>query len=321
LSRHLGLEFFETAGGRPDIFDDPHKQIFVAQGPRDALLLTMNEGDARDVIPPSLEPSFSLDSQLSSLSSLVSTFLHRAPHAYSHIFSEASYSTHDAPRFLDIFSVPSSATRSFLSEMSILLSFLESGAAPSDKFGAFELKGLNEIAQAYGRSSDQYKMAVEALRAFLQSALANNNIHVALLTHPSPNPMVKREPQQSPLPPQAPAPQLPIGSVSTCHSTAEICANVTSACSGRGQCMEASKSGRTCFICACSATIDEKGRKDNWAGEACERKDISGPFVLLAGTVVGLLVVVVGSVGLLYGVGEQKLPSTLTGGIPGSKRD
>ena len=40
--------------------------------------------------------------------------------------------------------------------------------------------------------------------------------------------------------------------------------------------MKASKAGMTCFICACTATKDSMGRTENWAGEACERKDVSG---------------------------------------------
>lgn len=45
------------------------------------------------------------------------------------------------------------------------------------------------------------------------------------------------------------------------------------------------------------------------------------PFVLLAGTTIGLLAVIVGSIGLLYKVGEASLPSTLTGSVGGLKRD
>lgn len=45
------------------------------------------------------------------------------------------------------------------------------------------------------------------------------------------------------------------------------------------------------------------------------------PFVLLAGTTIGLLIVIVGSIGLLYKVGEAALPSTLTGSVGGMKRD
>jgi len=318
LSRHLGLDFFETAGDIPNLFDDVNDQTFVAQGSSNALLLSMNEADANDVLPPNLKPSFALDSRMpvSSLSSLVSTFLHRAPHAYSHIFSEASYPENGVPRILDIFSVPSPATESFLSEMSTLLSFLESGVS-SDKFGAFELKGLDAIAEAYGRSSEQYKLASQALGAFFQSALANNNMHIALLAYSTSSQMNKRAPQQSPLP----APQLPIGSVSTCHLDAEICANSTNSCSGRGQCVEATKAGRTCFVCACSSTKSDDGKIQDWVGEACERKDISGPFVLLTGTVIGLLIIIVGSISLLYGVGDEQLPSTLTGGVGAAKRD
>lgn len=49
---------------------------------------------------------------------------------------------------------------------------------------------------------------------------------------------------------------------------------------------------------------------------------ICRPFVLLAGTTVGLLIVIIGSVGLLYKVGETALPSTLSGGVGGGlKRD
>ena len=44
------------------------------------------------------------------------------------------------------------------------------------------------------------------------------------------------------------------------------------------------------------------------------------PFVLLAGTTVTLLLLVLGSVGLLSGVGGEKLPSTLTGGVGHSAR-
>jgi len=319
LSRHLGLDLFETAGDVPNLFDNVNDQTFVAQGSSNALLLSMNEVDASDILPPNLKPSFALDSRLSvsSLSSLISTFLHRAPHAYLRIFSEASYPETGVPRILDIFSVPSPATESFLSEMSTLLSFLESGDVPSDKFGAFELKGLDAIAESFGRSSEQYKLASQALGAFLQSAFADSNIYIALLTYSTSTQMNKRAAQQTPLP----APQLPIGSVSTCHLDATICSNSTNSCSGRGQCVEATKAGRTCFVCACSSTKSDDGKTQDWVGEACERKDISGPFVLLTGTVIGLLIIIVGSVSLLYGVGDEQLPSTLTGGVGGSKRD
>lgn len=44
------------------------------------------------------------------------------------------------------------------------------------------------------------------------------------------------------------------------------------------------------------------------------------PFVLLGGTVIALILLVAGSVGLLTSVGSQDLPSTLTGGAAGGTK-
>jgi hypothetical protein len=45
------------------------------------------------------------------------------------------------------------------------------------------------------------------------------------------------------------------------------------------------------------------------------------PFVLITGTVIGLLLLIVGSVGLLYGIADQELPSVLLGGVVGVRKD
>lgn len=44
------------------------------------------------------------------------------------------------------------------------------------------------------------------------------------------------------------------------------------------------------------------------------------PFVLLAGTTIVLLLLVVGSIALLYAVGSTALPSTLTGAVAGGAK-
>jgi hypothetical protein len=227
-----------------------------------------------DVIPKELNPTFEISytSSVTSLDSLISTFLHRAPSTYSHVFSEGSYLAHGVPRLLDIFTVSSVATRTFLSEISALLDFVESGPT-SDKFGAFELKGLGEIQRAFGSGSEQYRIAADSLRAVIQGAIAKGSINLALLTHAH-HSHEKREPQQSPIP--SPFQNRPIPSTSTCYDSQEACEDKTSSCSEHGQCVEVSKAGRTCFVCGCSATKDSMGRTENWAGEACERKDVSG---------------------------------------------
>jgi len=77
--------------------------------------------------------------------------------------------------------------------------------------------------------------------------------------------------------------------------------------------MQASKAGKTCFVCACNQTSTANGKIQTWVGDACERKDISGPFALLAGSTIALILLIGGSISLLAGIGEETLPSTLTG--------
>ena len=171
-----------------------------------------------------------------------------------------------------------------------------------------------------------------SLRSFKSQRLDMNSISVpkneVTKSHITKRAHSKR--QQSPLPPPLPHPAHPIGAVSTCYQTLDSCTNSTSSCSGHGSCISASKAGRTCFVCACEASKIETGKGTGtngkktiyWAGDKCERQDVSGDFVLLAGSVIGLIVLVVGSVGLLAGVGSIELPSVLTGGaLTSSKRE
>ncbi|KAF7981901.1 hypothetical protein HWV62_31493 [Athelia sp. TMB] len=323
LSRHLGLEFFESApdGGVHGAL--LHEQSFVGQGSKSALLLSIDEEDARDIIPSSMKVTFTLSDTPSvpSLSSLVSTYLHRAQHAYTTIYSELSTPSQGVPSFLDIFSVSSSETETFIAETSALSEFLDVDELSTDKFAAFELKGLRKIAAAYGRTSEQYQTAARTTRAVLESALAKRNLNVALVTFSGSSLSEKRaQPSQQPLPPQSPVPQQPIAGVSTCFTSADVCTNSTNSCSGRGECMQASKAGKTCFICSCSQT-SSKGKTQDWVGDACERKDISGPFVLLAGSTIGLILLIGGSIALLAAIGDEKLPSTLTSSATGPKRE
>ncbi|KAI0930019.1 hypothetical protein AcV5_006829 [Taiwanofungus camphoratus] len=330
LSRHLGLEYFESLGDNLDLFDGVVQEPFVGKGSSRALLLSIGEEYANDVIPSSLEESIRLSTEPSSstLSSLIPTYLERARHTYSHVFSQ-NYLPSSVPRILDIFSVPSSATETFLSEMTTIVDFLESDERLiDDGFAALELKGLTLLATEYGRASEQYRLAIETVRSSLVSAATKPDLKLAIVTVPVSVSQSKRQledvqqPPQSPFPPSIPGPAEPIDAISTCFSTADACANSTGGCSGHGECAPATKAGRTCFVCACAATKDARGRTENWAGSACERKDVSGPFVLLTGTVVTLIVLVGGSIALLSAIGDQELPSTLTGGIvPTTRRD
>ncbi|KAH9948560.1 hypothetical protein B0H21DRAFT_733042 [Amylocystis lapponica] len=326
LSHHLGLEAFESLADHTDLFGGwAQQESFVGSGWGHALLLTISEDDAEAAIPPSLERSSLVSSKMASFSSLVPTYLERARHAHAHTYSQPSHSA-GVPRMLDIFSAPSSASEAFLSQAAALVDFLESAAVPADTFAALELSALAQLAAQHGRTSEQYTLAAETVRGLLSTAVDSARLKLAVVSVPAPAlGLAKRQaqpPSQSPLPPPILSPAQPVGAVSTCYASAEACGNSTDACSGHGSCVAASKAGRTCFVCACGATKDAKGRTENWAGGACERKDVSGPFVLLAGTVVTLVLLVGGSVALLTAVGGQELPSTLTGGIvPTARRD
>ncbi|KAI0645846.1 hypothetical protein C8Q79DRAFT_910847 [Trametes meyenii] len=313
LSKHLSLERFEDATVYPG-----EQELFVGEGPKTGLLLTVSKEHAKDVIPSAFKSTFHLRSHPSqdSLSSLVSTYADRAHHVYSHVF-EAQGHSYEAPgRILDTFSIPAEATTDAVEELYSLMHFLNGDDLPADRFGAFDLTRLEELRETFGKKSEQYRTAVEAVKTVLERILENPDFKLALVAVPAPSSAHgKRQPPQSPFPPPLPRPAEPIDSISTCYISSEVCGNATSSCSGHGECVQASKAGKTCFVCACSATKDAKGRKELWAGNSCERKDVSGPFVLIAGTVVTLLLLVGGSVGLLTAVGEQKLPSTLTGGV------
>ncbi|KZT10884.1 uncharacterized protein LAESUDRAFT_672451 [Laetiporus sulphureus 93-53] len=326
LSRHLGLDYYESLDDWELFAGSSKQEAFVGQGPGSALLLSIDEEDAVGVIPSSFKESFSLSDEPSpsSLATLIPTYLDRAHHSYSHIFSHSQLPT-EAPRIIDIFSVPSSASQTFLEEMTTIVGFLESDDIPNDKFAAVELRGLAELAAEFGRDSEQYRLASETIRGLLSSAIEKRGLKLALVTVPVSAFQAKRQelqPPQSPFPPPMPGPAEPIDAVATCYTTATACGNATNACSSHGECVEASKAGRTCFVCACAATTDDRGRTELWAGNACERKDVSGPFTLIAGTVVALILLVGGSIALLSTIGDQELPNTLTGGIvPTTRKD
>lgn len=185
-------------------------------------------------------------------------------------------------RLLDIFSAPTEANEAFLSTASALVDFLDRQSTHTpldpgyDAFGAFELSGLKQLAQQYGASSEAYTTAVKTLQAIFASAVSQEGLNLAVVTFSTSSQEARKraDPPQSPFPPPIAHPAEPIGS--TCFLSEDACTNATDSCSGHGECVGATKAGRTCYICACSASLNEQGRKEEWAGVACERKDVSG---------------------------------------------
>lgn len=110
--------------------------------------------------------------------------------------------------------------------------------------------------------------------------------------------------------PSKPSP-LPKNLAGTCFTSAKDLEEATNECSGHGKAVKTSRGGRPCYRCQCKATEVRKGKKTYWAGAACEKKDVSTEFVLLASSVLLLVLVSAGSVYFLYSQGSEELPGTL----------
>lgn len=111
-------------------------------------------------------------------------------------------------------------------------------------------------------------------------------------------------------PSSSPSP-LPKNLAGTCFTSAKDLEKATNECSGHGKAVKTSKGGRPCYRCQCKATEVRKGKKVYWAGAACEKKDVSTEFVLLASSVLLLVMVSAGSVYFLYKQASEDLPGTL----------
>ncbi|BGP41108.1 hypothetical protein JCM10450v2_005139 [Rhodotorula kratochvilovae] len=118
-------------------------------------------------------------------------------------------------------------------------------------------------------------------------------------------------------------PLVPAGK--TCFASLSALNNATASCLKRGEGVKGvSTRGGECWVCRCKTTEDDEGRKRRWSGEGCEKEDLSGSALLLAGTTVFLALLVAGSVALLYNIGDVPLPGTLSAvsGMAGhAKRD
>jgi hypothetical protein len=103
----------------------------------------------------------------------------------------------------------------------------------------------------------------------------------------------------------------------------------TNNCSGHGVCYlkftdkgGKDHKGAPHWACGCNATTVAVGKgvkTTYWGGPACQKKDISIPFFLLAGFSVMIFTVVVGAIGMLYSMGQEPLPSVLGAGVAVSR--
>ncbi|KAH8817135.1 hypothetical protein F5884DRAFT_667132 [Xylogone sp. PMI_703] len=121
------------------------------------------------------------------------------------------------------------------------------------------------------------------------------------------------------------------GVIARCYSSLDACITATNNCSGHGSCFEKygkseGSSGHNCFACGCKPTVrmvgphNESTSTTYWGGAACNKEDISSPFWLLAGFTVVIVSVVGWGIGILYSMGEEKLPSVIGAGVSSKAR-
>lgn len=113
-----------------------------------------------------------------------------------------------------------------------------------------------------------------------------------------------------------------------CHATNSSCVEATDNCSGHGYCYlkyasDDEKAAGNCYACQCQQTVVKKSdgttQKVQWGGSACQKRDISSPFFLIAGVSVLAVAMAGSAVGMLFNMGQEELPSVIGAGVGGSK--
>ncbi|KAG5977150.1 hypothetical protein E4U55_007022 [Claviceps digitariae] len=117
----------------------------------------------------------------------------------------------------------------------------------------------------------------------------------------------------------------PSGRIAACYESLSACNEATRNCTGHGTCKDkyasgdGNKAAASCFACHCQATREEGKGVKHWGGPSCAKQDVSVPFWLFAGFTLAMVGILSMSVGLLYGVGEEKLPGVIGAGVSRNK--
>ncbi|OQE07076.1 hypothetical protein PENVUL_c015G03287 [Penicillium vulpinum] len=113
-----------------------------------------------------------------------------------------------------------------------------------------------------------------------------------------------------------------------CHASNSSCAEATNNCSGHGSCYLKYGSGAegtigNCYACKCKQTVvqnsDGTTKTVQWGGAACQKRDISSPFFLVAAVSLLAILLAGSAIGMLFSMGSQELPSVISAGVGGPK--
>lgn len=185
LAHHLGLEMCDALGDNEiqGMWYNLKRQPFCsAEDTSSGMLVSVESRNPRDFLPSQFsDPSYTV-SHSPSTSALISTFIDKATHVYSSVFS--SHGTEPSQkRTLDIPS-HSNAAAQFKQETLSMIDFVED-SSQSPRFGAFEIKSLAMLADEFGRQSDEYMMAVQTLKGILSHSTSSSLNVAFIVTSPS----------------------------------------------------------------------------------------------------------------------------------------
>jgi hypothetical protein len=120
------------------------------------------------------------------------------------------------------------------------------------------------------------------------------------------------------------------GVIPACFSSRDACVAMTNNCSGRGNCYKKysnADSKVSCFTCGCRAqntTFMFQGSNRStlkyYGGSACQKEDISAPFWLITIFTVVMVGLISWGVGLMFSIGEEKLPGVIGAGVSSKAR-
>ncbi|KAE8348253.1 hypothetical protein BDV28DRAFT_153035 [Aspergillus coremiiformis] len=114
---------------------------------------------------------------------------------------------------------------------------------------------------------------------------------------------------------------------SICFTSNSSCNAATNSCSGHGFCYKSSgpanEAAGDCYTCKCKSTTvtTENGivRKIRWGGPACQKRDISSPFFLIAGISILVVMAAATAISMLFHIGQDGLPGVISAGVGPAK--
>ncbi|KAF2234436.1 hypothetical protein EV356DRAFT_501646 [Viridothelium virens] len=119
----------------------------------------------------------------------------------------------------------------------------------------------------------------------------------------------------------------PAGILPACFPNADACSGKTNGCSGHGTCelkytnKDQQGSQKECWACKCQNIVDKNDMGQLlttvWGGPACQKRDVSTSFWLLAGFTIAMVSAVAWGIGLLLSMGSEELPSVIGAGVSG----